>query len=157
MGTACEYHTAPAADAMRRIPPNNGGINEMRLGVVCGYHAAPIISAAKKKNPPSLGGIILFERGGVWISRRLVLAVAGKNPPQMIGRDKKNSNGAVCGMHTARLRLEGQMRWCVGCTLPHWYLEGRTRWCVGCTPPRSHLQGQTSWCVGCILSRWLLK
>jgi len=46
----------------------------------------------KKKKP--------LERGGVSISHRLVLAIARKNPPQMIGGDKK--------ARTER---------CVGCTL----------------------------------------
>jgi len=61
-------------------PPLLGEINEVKLGAARGYHAAPVVCAVKKKNPP-LGGIIQLERGGVWISRCLVLAVAGKNSP----------------------------------------------------------------------------
>ena len=48
--------------------------------------------------PLQLGGIIWFERGGMWISRHLVFAVAGKNPPQT--------------MRGIKARMER----CVGCT-----------------------------------------
>jgi hypothetical protein len=113
----------PLVTLCERSPPNNGGINEVKLGAACGYHAAPVVCAAKRI-PPSLGGIIQLERGGLWISRRLI-AVAGKNPPQTIGGGgiKKlersgvwvahrsfasgRPNETVCGMHTAS-RVSGR-------------------------------------------------
>jgi hypothetical protein len=94
-------------------PPILGGINKVKLGAACGYHATPVIWAAKKKTLPMMGGlneiklgqcdeyhtapssmenppsIIERERGGVWTSHGLVLAITGKNPPQTMGGDKK--------------------------------------------------------------------
>jgi len=94
MGTVCGYHTAPAANAMRRIPPNNGRDKRSELGGGVWVSRRPRRLCCKKKNPP-LGGIIQLERGGMWISRRLVLAVAGKNPPQTKGEIKKLERSGV--------------------------------------------------------------
>ena len=115
LGAACGYHAAPILCAAKKEnPPLLGGLNEMKLGRHDKYHATLLLSI---RIPPLLGGIIQLKQGGVWISRHLAFAIAGKNPPQMMRGIKKlersgvwdahcsftsgRPNEAVCGMHTA--------------------------------------------------------
>jgi len=91
-----------------------------------------VLHAAPDRNEKEMGAACTTRRprskrkrngGSVWDSR----APGWKESPQNKGGDKRCSNGAACGMHTARSHLEGQTRWCVGCTPPRWSLERRCR------------------------------
>ena len=110
-GAVCVGITLPPLLMLhKRFPPIIGGWNwRWHVGIT-----PPLSSAAKKEKP--------LEQGGVLISHHLVLAVARKNLPQMIGGIKKlkqsgvwvahcsftsgRPNEMVCGMHTTSLAYE---------------------------------------------------
>jgi len=92
---------------MGKDPPNNGGDKRSEIGdgmwvLRCPHHLCykkktPVIGGISCQQKSGrhdihllLGGIILFEQGGMWISRHLILAITGNDPPQNDGGgDKK--------------------------------------------------------------------
>ena len=89
-----------------------------------------------------MGGIIQLEQGSVWISRCLVLAVAGKNPPQTIGGDKK-----------------ARTEWCVGCTLlvRVWKAKQDSVWVAHCLVSLWKVERDSVWDAHHLAGIWKVE
>ena len=112
----------PPSSAAKMKTPRCWGVKQNKIGAAWYPSHRPMV--VDRESPLLLGGNNSAQTRWHVISCRLVL---WKNPPQTMGEDK-SSNWAVCGLHTARSHLEGQTKWCVGCTLPCWKVERGSVW-----------------------------